>query len=257
MKKSEASSTKPQRPPKTRKSLIPVFPASCSKPKSAFESPFPKAMKNVCWAEYRAEPERMKSLLDWFDAYLKFKAPTVCGPAIVVDLDDSAFLGRNPDTQKANPLVKAVVKLAASRGCYVAFVTARPLTVDSGNEGDNRNVTVRQIRDMGYDATYHRLLMSDASEDNWETYDYAAEKKRHRDLLRSEGRSIVLNIGDQWTDHFARPDYDRLDSERVERYSRTKILLFENEMEAPERTLCVKLPESAEVWGEGEEETDQ
>lgn len=245
--RSSSSSRTPKRLPKTRRANVPLYPVSCATPLNAFESPFPKSMRNVCWTEYRTIEERMAPLIDWFSSYLAYKVPTVCGPTVVVDLDDSAFLGADPETQKANPLIRAIVKLAASRNCYVAFVTARPSTSDAKHEDANMKMTIDQIKRLGYDSMYHRLLMSKADDENWQTHDYALEKKQHRDRLRSEGKTILINIGDQWTDHFASPDYDRLESDLVVRYERTKILIFENDLEGPERSLCVKLPESEEA----------
>lgn len=224
----------------------PLNPLSCNRVMAPEDGIMPRSMQLICWFDYKTTSDVQPSVIEWFNNYLKARGNMVCNPAIVVDLDDSLFLGSVPHRQKPNHLVKTIIELAINNHYYVVFITARPSRMSLDDDHSNRKMTVDQIENLGYSKMYHRLIMSSiVSDQSGNKIDFAVEKKENRDRLRREGRSIVINIGDQWTDHFAKPDWNLLESEEVAKYTNTKVLIFENDLEIPERTLCVKLPESS------------
>lgn len=217
----------------------PLVPLSCRSQGRARAETFPPEAKMLCWAE----PQPTRALMDWFASYFLARKAMVCRPVLVLDLDETAFKGSEPETQKANPLVFGLARLAKSLGYGVILITARPYKTGPEDPGrGNRDFTLEQLGILGYSGLFDELKMSTYLEEDDSLYDNCArEKKDHRDALRARGFSVVCNIGDQWSDHFARANWDALEQAESQGLSK-KMILFENDLELPERTLCVKLP---------------
>jgi predicted secreted acid phosphatase len=85
--------------------------------------------------------------------------------------------------------VHAFYRKALESGVKVFFVTAR-----SEAEPGNRESTLRQLRDCGYDK-FEALLMAPRY-----TQHFKGIKKAHREAITKKGYDVLVNAGDQWAD---------------------------------------------------------
>lgn len=109
-------------------------------------------------------------------------------PAVVLDIDDTALVGPD-ESQRTHGPVHSFYKKAIDSGVKVFFVTAR-----SEAEPGNRESTVKQLRDCGYDK-FDALFMAPRF-----TPHFKGIKKAHREAITKKGYDIVVNAGDQWAD---------------------------------------------------------
>lgn len=84
-----------------------------------------------------------------------------------------------------HPSVYQLLKQAKAQGFSIMYITGRPPVLAP--------ITLRQTSDIPWDGIYHRPM---GLQMNAQTY-----KTHVRDMLKSMGYTIVLNIGDQVSDH--------------------------------------------------------
>lgn len=128
----------------------------------------------------------------------------------VVVFDIDATLLYNTDDNQCGAIpnfkIQKLYDLAQKRGLPIYVVTARIGTAS------NRAATIRQLHCMGFD-TFDGLYMRGAEH---RTMPQIARFKRDaRAHIESKtGKTVVLNAGDQWTDHVVttEPEYDALDA---------------------------------------------
>ncbi|XAR50694.1 Acid phosphatase [Bertholletia excelsa] len=88
----------------------------------------------------------------------------------------------------ALPETLKLYKKLLAFGFKIAFVT--------GRTEDQRNVTVKNLRDVGFHA-WEKLLLKGSVHKSTTTIAYKSDQ---RQKLASQGYRIIGNIGDQWTD---------------------------------------------------------
>jgi trehalose-6-phosphatase len=126
---------------------------------------------------------------------------------VVFDIDATILYNVRDGLNDATPnfKVQMLYDLARRRKIPVYFVTARI------GLPDNRRWTVRQLANMGFD-WYQGLYMRGAQHRTSEQI--AAFKADARRQIEQETRKkVILNVGDQWTDHVIEgsAQYDQLE----------------------------------------------
>lgn len=127
----------------------------------------------------------------------------------VVVFDIDATLLYNTDDNQCGAVpnfkIQKLYDLAEQQDMAIYVVTAR-----IGTPG-NRAATIRQLHCMGFD-TFDGLYMRGAEH---RTMPQIARFKRdaRADIERKTGKRVLLNAGDQWTDHVvtSEAEYDALD----------------------------------------------
>ena len=112
---------------------------------------------------------------------------SVPGATIVLDIDDTV-LRTEGRRVLPHPLGQAVHDLAQRRGLPLVYVTARRESVAG------RLWAMQQLHMLGV-GTYLELRMMPSGRRNVQAY-----KAEERRALAAQGRCIILNMGDQWTD---------------------------------------------------------
>ena len=165
---------------------------------------------NGCyWAELDAQSKRAAELLE----NAAKSAPKQQKKALILDIDETSLssyceevqedFGYIPDrfeawivSQAASIPISGTVALvnrAHSLGVAIFFITGRPES--------QREATERNLRSAGY-ANWKHLAMKQASDASRSTADY---KSAERARIAADGYTLLLNMGDQWSDLQGQP----------------------------------------------------
>ena len=137
-----------------------------------------------CFTDFT--PQRVKELKKTLDNIIKHHPHKKL--AVVFDIDDTLIFSK---TGHRHPYIYQLYQYALQNQLHIFFITAR-----LKNEG-NVIYTKNQLEKTGF-GLYHRLYML--------PYHYLVNRsiglyKFHtRQFLESQGQTIILNVGDLWTD---------------------------------------------------------
>jgi predicted secreted acid phosphatase len=123
---------------------------------------------------------------------LRKAARGVQNPAVVFDIDDTVLINDSsvPGDARPNHSIMGIYKAALAMGMTVFIVTARP------ESPSNRKWTREQL-ELVHVYDYKKLFMLPKQESFAAT---SAFKLRARKEIADMGYTILLNVGDQWTD---------------------------------------------------------
>jgi predicted secreted acid phosphatase len=96
---------------------------------------------------------------------------------------------------------------AREAGVAVFFITGRPGKQDAGNPHpmvDETDTTARNLEAAGFHG-WAGLRLRNGEENHMKTIDY---KTQERQKIVADGYTIVLSIGDQWSDLLGDPQAD-------------------------------------------------
>ena len=186
--------------------------------------------------EYNAilgESNSIVKTAGWARSYLtnlakKLGPDNVARSAIVLDIDDTVLTFRNGDYNDPVAIkpMKSLYDHAIKKGFPVYFVTARSDThvVENGKIVQNRDITHRELNDLGY-TEYENLFLMPKSAPR-DTKGISEYKRKARQQIYKESRidRIVLNVGDRWHDLLLFPNGDRVDGKISAHKVKTKTL---------------------------------
>ena len=149
-------------------------------------------MLRVDWALGKAET---RQVILACCRHLRHYAKKTKNPCVVMDIDDTVLVSRKNRIHRSDPLFY-IYKYALSQGVKVFFVTARRASFPT------QLWTRQQLALLGYDE-YHGLTLMPRS--------FVAQRtaSRYKWLARAQlarsGHTVLLNIGDQWSDLLVLP----------------------------------------------------
>ena len=137
--------------------------------------------------EYTKDPNQIKHKLK---QYLK----QAKDGAVVFDIDETLFVNLEEDKIAIHPLGHSLYKFAKQQGRQIILVTAR--------EGDpsSRKYVLAQLEQMGYH-DFDMVYMQPKHAESTAMYKYQTRNK-----IKEQFGRIVLNLGDQISDHFVQAD---------------------------------------------------
>ena len=177
--------------------------------------------------EWTLDKPEVRALVLACCRHLREQAKLVKNPCIVLDIDDTVLLCRTTRIVRNEPLF-LIYKYALSRGVKVFFVTARRASFPT------RLWTMQQLALLGY-GEYHGLNLMPRA------FVAQGTASRYKWLARSElvrrGHTVLLNVGDQWSDLLVLPVPGRAPRECASPHQHYGIV-----SEGEPATLLVKLP---------------
>lgn len=158
-------------------------------------------------------------------------------PAVVFDIDDTILhLSEDESRFVGNECARALYEAAVANNILIFFITARS-DADGALEW-----TEQQLDDLGCGA-YHALELRPAYVGS-SGREVAHFKHRARDMLASKHNArIILNAGDQWTDHLSDMDDDDIEQLYAKGPSGRNYVLFRTPVaSAASSGLHLKMP---------------
>ena len=114
--------------------------------------------------------------------------------AVVFDVDETLFVNVKEDKIALHPLGASLYSLVQKQGRKICLVTAR--------EGDpsSRLYLINQLQQMGY-RDFDMIFMQPKHSESTASYKHGT-----RQIIKQRFGRIVLNVGDQLSDHFEKAD---------------------------------------------------
>lgn len=122
--------------------------------------------------------------------------------AVAIDIDETILFNKKCNKIEINYIVRQLFGLCKNLGVSVYIITARP------DNPDNRKFTVDDLTNCGYPpGSYEHLYMQPErlynSRRNFSSFKATTREK----IVRDTGKTLVLNVGDQWSDMMKLPPY--------------------------------------------------
>ena len=143
-----------------------------------------------CFARVEGPTEllRIRYVMAWFDAWMRFQAKCGTRGAVVFDIDDTLVDGNE---ERIHPVARAY-RLCQEYGFRCCIVTARPESVE------NRRETMQMLNGHGV-SNWESFYMMPSSIKVKDVAHISHYKRSCRDDIETRHR-IVANVGDMWHD---------------------------------------------------------
>jgi len=166
-------------------------------------------------------------LIDWIKNYLNNQYELFHKPCIILDIDGTILKLIDKFSVSPIPLMSDIIKFCKEKNIKIFFITSRKnIEIHNYIDGTvlmNRDLTKKHLSDVDIEIEHDDDLYMLPNE--YGVYDVSFYKEYSRNDIEIKGYTILLNVGDRWSDLI---NNKRFEMHLSERHNEEELNVFKN-----------------------------